>query len=66
MMPIEQAEGADRAKVTHLEAVGRLAERHRAVARMPAGLTGDEGAIAGRIPDAREHGARRGLDPVVS
>ena len=61
MMPIEQAEGADRAKVTHLEAVGRLLN---GIAPWldAAGLTGDEARLQARFRTLAQNGLSHGLD----
>jgi len=61
MMPIEQAEGADRAKVTHLEAVGRLLN---GIAPWldATGLTADEARLQARFRTLAQNGLRHGLD----
>jgi hypothetical protein len=61
-MPIEQVEGADRAKVTHLEAVGRLLN---GIAPWldAEGLTGDEARLQAGFRTLAQNGLRHGLDP---
>ena len=51
-MPVEQAAGADRRSVTHLEALGRLLGGHRAVDRAGADDTA-EGRLRGRLRGSR-------------
>ena len=64
-MPIEQAEGADRSKVTHLEAVGRLLNGI-APWLEATGLSGAEARRRAEFRTLALDGLRIGLDPVVS
>jgi hypothetical protein len=61
-MPIEQAEGSDRSKVTHLEAVGRLLNGIAPWLDVD-GVTGDEARLQDRLRTLAQHGLRNGLDP---
>ena len=48
-MPVEQAAGADRRNVTHLEAIGRLLAGHRAVDRAARRTPRAEGRLRARL-----------------
>jgi hypothetical protein len=61
-MPVEQAQGSDRSKVTHLEAVGRLLNGI-APWLEASGLSGAEARVQARLKSLALDGLRIGLDP---
>ncbi len=61
-MPIEQAAGSDRSKVTHLEAVGRLLNGIAPWLDAD-GLTGDEARLQSKFRTLVQRGLDVGLDP---
>ena len=62
-MPVEQAAGANRQNVTHLEALGRLLAGHRAVARTAGGRHGRRTAPRANTRTSRAAPSRRAVDP---
>jgi hypothetical protein len=61
-MPIEQASGADRRSVTHLEALGRLVAGLAPWIELPADATG-EGRLRARCADLTRRAIARAVDP---
>jgi hypothetical protein len=61
-MPVEEAAGANRAAVTHLEAVGRLLAGVAPWLELPEAAT-DEGRLRARYLTLAHEGLARGLDP---
>ncbi len=64
-MPVEQAEGADRSRVTHLEAVGRLLSGLSPWLELE-GLAGDEAQLQARLRSQVLRGLTSALDPSSS
>jgi hypothetical protein len=61
-MPVEQASGANRAGVTHLEAIGRLLAGLAPWIELPPDAT-DEGRLRGRYADLARRALARAVDP---
>ena len=61
-MPVEQADGADRAAVTHLEALGRLAAGIAPWLELPADET-PEGRLRARYTELTRRAIDRAVDP---
>ena len=61
-MPVEQAPGADRRSVTHLEALGRLVAGIAPWIELPADNT-PEGRLRGRYAELTRHAIRQAVDP---
>jgi hypothetical protein len=61
-MPVEQAAGANRQNVTHLEAIGRLLAGLAPWIELPADLTG-EGRLRGEYAELARRAIARAVDP---
>ena len=64
-MPVEQAAGADRGSVTHLEALGRLVAGIAPWLELSA-ASGSDAALPAKYADLARRAIARAVDPVVA